>query len=180
MKELQELIEIAAKKGAEVALATIEKERAKDRAEVVDRRLHNTKLLLRNYRMFKAHVENAVYEIEEEFETPEQIMADLMKPGEGSMFVESIKRSVARTAAMVEHIEAMTGLYQAYCYMTGKEEDERRWRIIYNLYLSEDPKSVEEIADEENVVVRTVYRDVDTACERIAALIFGIDGIKRK
>jgi hypothetical protein len=180
MKELQELIELAAKTGAEVALKTMEKERQADKRELVDRRLHNTKLLLRNYRMFKAHVDNAVYEIEEEYETPEQIMADLMKPGEGSMFVESIKRSVTRTAIMLEHIEAMTGLYQAYCHMTGKEEDERRWRIIYYLYLSEEPKSVEEIAADEYVTERTVYRDVDTACERIAALIFGIDGIKRK
>jgi hypothetical protein len=36
------------------------------------------------------------------------------------------------------------------------------------------------LAKDEGVVTRTIYNDVDVACERIAALMFGIDGIKRK
>ena len=176
----RQVIELAAKTAVETTLKTIEKERAKDRAKMADRRLHNTKLLLKNYRIFKTFVENANYEIEEQYETPEQIMSELMKPGEEKMFVESIKNSVARTAVMINHIESMTGLYKTYCSMSGKEEDPRRWRIIYNLYLSENPKSIDDIAVEEYIDRRTVFRDVNTACEQIAALIFGIDGIKKK
>ena len=42
------------------------------------------------------------------------------------------------------------------------------------------PLTVAGLADREGVVERTIYKDVDAACEKIAALMFGIDGIKRK
>lgn len=183
MDELKELLleaaRIGAEAGAKAAMEKLDKERSADRTEFADRRLHNTKLLLRNYRMFKTYVANAVFEYQEEFETPEQIMADLMRPNSSTNFVDGIKRSVARTATMVTHMETMVGLYQAYCYMKGTPEEERRWRVIDGLYINDEPKTVEELADMEYVNARTIYRDIDIACERIAALMFGIDGLKK-
>jgi PleD family two-component response regulator len=149
---------------------------------MADRRLRNTKLLLRNYRVFRAHVENAVFEVEE-YESPEEILTDLMMPGRDStQFVESIKRSAARTATIVQHMETMMRLYQTYCITSGNAEDERRWRVINALYICEEDgrRTIPQLAKDEGVVTRTIYNDVDVACERIAALMFGIDGIKRK
>ena len=39
--------------------------------------------------------------------------------------------------------------------------------------------TVKELANDNFVTERTIYRDIDIASERIAALIFGIDGIKK-
>ena len=61
--EQQEIVKLAAVAGAKAAMETLEKERQRDRREMADRRLRNTKLLLRNYRMFCAHVDHAVYEV---------------------------------------------------------------------------------------------------------------------
>jgi hypothetical protein len=36
------------------------------------------------------------------------------------------------------------------------------------------------LAQAEGVVERTIYKDIDIACERIAALMFGVDGLKRR
>lgn len=177
----EEIIKLAAETGAKVAMETLEKERQRDRREMADRRLRNTKLLLRNYRTFLAHVDNAVYTVEDYGETAEEILEDLMMPGrDNSLFVESIKQSVARTATIVKHMKAMMDLYKAYCSMSGTPEDERRWRVVDGLYIGENRRSIPELAKDEGVVERTIYKDIDIACERIAALMFGVDGLKRR
>lgn len=178
----QDIVKLAAETGAKAAMETLEKERLRERRDMADRRLRNTKLLLRNYRVFCAHAANAVYEIDE-CESPDEILTDLMMPGrDNSQFVESIKRSAARTATIVKHMETMMQIYHAYCFTTGTAEDERRWRVVNALYICDDEgrMTIPELAKAEGVVERTIYKDIDIACERIAALMFGIDGIKRK
>lgn len=176
----EEIVRLAAEAGARAAMETLEKERQKERLEMSDRRLRNTKLLLRNYRVFKDHAANAVYEAESE-EDPMQIIQELMMPDKSpNLFVESIKRSVARTTTIVRHIETMLQLYQVYCFQYGTEEDERRWRVVEGLYVGDERLSTSDLAEREGVVERTIYRDIDIACERLSALIFGIDGIKKR
>ena len=181
----RDIVQLAAEAGAKAAMETLEKERQRDRKDMADRRLRNTKLLLRNYRIFRAHAENAVFEIEDVI-TPEEIIADLMMPGrDTTAFVESIKLSAARTATIVKHIELMMDLFQSYCFTLGSEEDQRRWRVVNELYIKdlapgERPISIPALAKEENVVDRTIYKDIDIAAERIAAFMFGIDGVKRR
>lgn len=178
--DIQEIIRIAAEAGAKAAMETLERERKVIKDRFADQRLYNTKLLLRNYRMFRAHVENAVYEAEES-ESPEEILADLMMRGsDQQLFVESIKRSVARTRTIVRHMATMIDLYKVYCFNSNTPEDLRRWRVVHALYVSDEVESsVSALADAEGVVARTIYKDIDIACERIAALMFGIDGIRK-
>ena len=179
-EQLALVSQLAADVGAKAALDRIEQERQQDRREMADRRLRNTKLLLRNYRLFKAHVENAVYEKVCD-ESPQDILEDLMMPGrDNTLFVESIKKSAARTAIIVEHMETMMRIYQAYCVTSGADDDLRRWRVVNGLYINDPRQSVAELAKAEGVVERTIYKDVDSACEKIAALMFGIDGLKRR
>ena len=176
----EEIIKLAAEAGAKAAMETLDRERQRDRQEMADRRLWNTKLLLKNYRSFVAHVANSVFTVDD-YMPLEEIWADLMMPGRDStLFVESIKQSVARTATIVKHMEAMMDLYKVYCTTIGTAEDERRWRIIDGLYINEERRTIKELAQEEGVVERTIYKDVDIACERIAALMFGVDGLKRR
>ena len=174
----KETIRIAAEAGARAAMDRLDKERAKECSERVDRRLHNTRLLLRNYKLFRQHAENAVFEAEQLEESVYDIL-DMMERNTGVGFVDSIKISVARTAVLVRHIEVMLGLYRTYCEGSSKPEDARRWRAIKARYIDEDEKNVLDIADQECVADRTVRRDIEEACEHLAALFFGIDGVKR-
>lgn len=174
----KETIRIAAEAGAKAAITQWEKERAKAADERVDRRLYNTRLLLKNYRLFKKHAENAVYEAEQLDESVYDIL-DMMERNTGNGFVDSIKNSVARTATLVRHIEVMLGLYRVYCEQSGRPEDIRRWRVAKALYIDDYPKTNQEIADQENVTDRTIRRDVEDVCEQLSALLFGIDGVKR-
>lgn len=177
---IADIATIAGQAGAKAFYETMQRENQQERESCHDRRLRNTKLLLSNYRMFKAHAENAVYTVDEASEDAYDII-DLMSDrfSNGNMFVESIKQSVARTVTIVHHINAMLGLYEVYCGSTGNPEDARRWDIISGLYIEDPPKTVKQLAYEHSVTERTVYRDIDDACEKIAALIFGIDGIRK-
>ena len=176
----QDIVRLAAEAGAKAAMETLNRERQRDRQEIADRRLWNTKLLLKNYRSFEAHVANSVFTVDD-YIPLEEIWDDLMMPGRDStLFVESIKKSVARTATIVKHMETMMDLYKTYCTTIGTVEDERRWRIINGLYISDERKSIKELAQAEGVVERTIFKDIDIACERIAALMFGVDGLKRR
>ena len=59
--QLKDIYEKAAAIGAKEALKAFEQERKKEFSSRSDRRLRNTKLLLRNYHMLKEHAQNSVF-----------------------------------------------------------------------------------------------------------------------
>ena len=95
------------------------------------------------------------------------------------MQVESIKTSVGRTQLIVEHVREMLRLYEISCERSKKPEDMRRYRIIKGLYLEENPKTIQEIADEEGIDISTAYKDLNAGIRRLTALIFGVDGLNQ-
>lgn len=182
---IERLSERAASIGARAGIEAFERAKRVANRDLTDRRLRNVKLLLRNYRAFKDHVENAVAEssLEDINETALEIL-ELMsdRASDGMVFVDSIKRSIARTRTIVEHIDVMLDLYKLYCERSTKPEEMRAYRCIFKLYLDRETIPVptpDEVADQEGIDVRTLYRDIDRASERLAALIFGIDGMKK-
>lgn len=177
MMQYQEIAKLAGEAGAKVALDTIEKEKHKSARERRDRRLRNTKLLLRNYRMLKAHCQNAVYQASQ-LEKNVDIL-DLMEHvfSQDELYVESVKRSAERTYLIVSHIDEMLRLYEIYCFTSDKPEDRRRFNTVHALYIDEAVMTVPEIAEKEGIDTRTVYKDIDAAAEKLTALIFGIDGL---
>lgn len=179
-----DVIKLAAEIGAKTAINIMEKERQKRLSERHNRKLRNTKLLLRNFRMFKLHSENAVAELQDIDEDAYQVFEEMMMSSErisnNSLFVESIKKSVARTRIIVTHVSDMLRLYEIYCSQSGKPEDTRRFRVISAMYIDDEPLDVPQIADIEGIDERTVYKDIDAAVNKLSALIFGIDGVKCK
>ena len=146
-----------------------------------DRRRASTKLLLRNYRSLIDHCESAIYDVSQvdDSETLEEILEMMMGNRGGGFRIESIRTSAVRTRIILDHINTMLDLYQIYCTKSPKEEDARRYRVIYWLYLSDEPRTIPELAEDEHTDKRTIYRDIDNAVERLTALLFGIDGLNQ-
>jgi len=71
----------------------------------------------------------------------------------------------------------MLGVYEVLCAKSDKPEDMRRYRIIKSLYIDDDKKSIDDIIKDEKIESRTVYRDINDACRKLGALIFGVDGL---
>ena len=146
-----------------------------------DKRKANTKLLLKHYRSLVEHCESATFTASQVDTDDGYSLAEILELINGNtsdrLKVESIRQSAIKTKIIIDHINTMINLYKSFCEQSPKDEDMRRYRVIYWLYLDEEPKTADELADEEYTEKRMIYRDVNIAVEQLTAFIFGIDGI---
>ncbi len=176
--ELREIYKEAAAIGAREALKTFEQERKKEYSGRADRRLRNTKLLLRNYHMLKEHAENSVFGRTQMKESALDILESMMSIYNDEIIIQSIKNSATRTAIIVSHIETMFGLYYSYCERSANREiDLRRYLVVWDMYMAEETLSAKEVAEKQNISKDSVYSDLRIGIERLTALIFGVDGL---
>lgn len=166
----------AARIGAKTAIEKLEEEKKNLYTKVVNKRLHNTKLLLKNYRMLKAHSENSIFGQSQMKESAADILCSMMNLYDDEVIVDAIKRSATRTAIMVSHIDNMIELYESYCQKSS-ELNKRRYKVVYDMYIANETLSVKQIADKQNMSKENVYSDLKIAIERLSSLIFGIDGL---
>lgn len=180
--ELEAIVRLASETAVESYRKELERQQEQDgkaRRERHHRVVNSAKMLLKNYRRFKKMTVSSVYgkdtSTNETLVELLELMQGIYRSGE--LEVVSIKDRVARTELMIEHIDAMLEVYKKDC--NRSPEGQRLYRVIYWMYLSEDEsKTAEDIAEMENVVVRTVFRDIKTAYEELAVLFFGIDGVR--
>lgn len=167
---------IAAEIASKTALDFYEKEKLREKKIHMDRRLHNTKRLMRNYREIKIHAEDSIASLAEMNNEDYSFFRNLMEDRTG-MDVSAIVASRAKSAIMLKHINTMLSAYREICYSSKRPEDARRYRVLESLCLCDVPVTVQEVAERENIDPRTVYKDFDVACEKMSALLFGIQWI---
>lgn len=181
------MLDIAIQKGVaagvQAAADRMEEERKRERKGRYDRRLHNTRLLLKSYRALKHHALGAVStgnQVNGIRENAVDILDSLDDERiDDTLYIESIKRSQQRTTIIIEHIDEMLRYWKIDCEQSGKDEAIRRYRIVYDTYIGPDQIGAEELAEREHIEKRTVYKDIKAAMRPLSALIFGIDGIKQ-
>ena len=189
-EKLQEAVklgtEIGAAVGADVgarsAVKAVERERKKFREQQYDRRFHNTKLLLQNYRHLNKHSENAIFEIEQAEEYDEtfiDIMEIMSSRGSDDFRIESIKCSAVRTKIIMTHVNRMIDIYGIMCDRSNREDDKRHFRILKAMYLDDTPTTAQAIAEREHIDKRTVYKDIDAVVSCLTTLLYGISGIEK-
>ena len=176
-------MEIAVQRGTEAgikaAMDYLTEERKQLKKGRYDRRLRNTRLLLKNYRFFRNYAKNAVYKASQLKENAVDILDGLDEYSfDDSLYIESIKKSQQRTLIILNHIDEMLRYYKIDCEQSGKDEELRRYRIIVAYYINDQRKSAEQIAEDEHIERRTLYKDINMALKPLSALIFGIDSMK--
>lgn len=194
MKELDEKLQAAvnlgvtigaaagAEVGAKAAVKAVERERKAYRKRQYDWKYQNTKLLLRNYRRLNAYYQNAIFSIEdaeEADESFEDIMRSMGRPADEEIFVESIQKNYLATRIIMTHVNKMLECYQIMCERSNRQDDKRHWRVLEEMYLSENYTTAEQIARQEHIDKRTVYKDIDVCAADLTALFFGVGGIER-
>ena len=157
--------------------------RRKASEKVMDKRLYNTRLLLKHYRDLKIHFENAVFEFDTKQAAAESTPGEIWKilnntATNEEVYIESIRKSAMRTMIIIQHIDRILGIYEAVCDKSGLESEKRQYRILTARYLDEHQSSIAEIADREHIHRRTAEKDLDAAIASVTALIFGVDAIK--
>lgn len=161
------------------AVAAIEAYRAekeKERAAFKDKRFNNTKLLLRKYKGLEAYTSNAIYETSQLLDDDTESILEAFGTDLNEVRqVQSIRKSVTVTKVIMEHCRVMLDCYRRKCESSSKPEIKRRWRVVYQMFLAEEPFTAQEIANVEHISLSMVYTVVDTACEELSTLFFGLD-----
>lgn len=142
-----------------------------------DRRLRNTKLLLRNYRMLKKGCEEAVWNREVAKRASEELDILMLMKGDDRCVVDAIRQSSEKTAVILAHVDRMIEVYKSFCYAHGDRE-KRRYRAVQIVYLNVTKLKMSEAAAKLGVTLPTLYSDLAVAEESLASLIFGVDGLK--
>ena len=178
-RAMEEGIQIGVEVGTAAAEKRLQEGRKEQRKGRYNRRLHNTRLLLANYRNLKDHASGAIFKGRQMKESALDILDGLDDERlEDNYYIESIKQTQQRTLIILAHIDKMVELYRISCEQSGKPEEIRRYRILYAAYLDPVRKTPEEIARENCVEKRTYYSDIGKAMKPLSALIFGIDGVR--
>lgn len=162
----------------ETVLRILKSDQIKKKEEDKDWRLRNTRLLLKNYRMLKAHcqegneeVEGTVKEWQEEFSEFGDV---LFRPEELSL--KSALLFKTKTRKMLNYFEIMFGTYGKFCEEQG-ELAKRRFDIISKMYISGYQYKVEQAMVLHGVEQRTIYKDISKAEEELSIFLFGVDSL---
>lgn len=112
-----------------------EQEKEEEKKHRYDRVLHNTELLMNNYRNFKQHI-TGVEELEDEIMENWVIDWD-----DDSKIIDQILITRARTETALKHIDNCLEYYKLKCEASDKEEVQRRYKVIKMLYIDEKKMS---------------------------------------
>ena len=176
-EQLEELLGKAAEIGANAGITRYQNEQKMSRKKKSDKRLRNTKLLLRNFRMLEMNAENSVFGRSQMGESAADILDDMMNLYNDQLIVDSIRDSATRTAIIIAHVRNMLEIYEICCERSSNELDIRRYDVLDKLYISDEAVSRKELAKKWGVSSDTTYADEKIAIERLSALIFGVDGL---
>ena len=124
--------------------------------EEFDVRYHDVKLLMRSYRMLKAHYAHT---------SPE------------TLEVNAICSMRRKTSLMMSHVDKMLSAYKAICYESERIEEKNRWDALYLRYITTERITIDSIAERLNIDKRTYFRYINYAMEDLAVLLFGIEAI---
>lgn len=175
-------IEEAIKIGIREGIKYIKEQEYHKTTKRYDRRLRNTRLLLKHYRELEAHnkiADSSTNKICEE--NAIDVLDDIEAIDDEEQYVQALSRTKIRTLIIVNHINRAMKYYESMCRSEGKSK-ERRYKIIKYMYIDsredDTTPSYEEAAEKFELNIRTVGRDIRLGIEDLAVLFFGIDGIK--
>lgn len=175
-EEVGRIAEIAAREASKVYREEQKKSEKKERnsADKVKR----TKKLLSDYRRLKREIpESDEFSIAEKVEKRWAFIRDLMgsayakKP---ESIIENEEKRRAENMYYIERIEKAVETYRQECEVSRKPEAMRCFREVYGYYMDEEEKTVAQIAKEECVSEKTVYKDIGNACKIISVYLLGV------
>lgn len=130
-----------------------------------EKELRNTKELLKNYRLLENHLDVELPSIDDD--TP-------LSRYELSLY--SLLGYRARSKEMMVFINEIIERYQMIC-MQGTPEQERRFKVIRNLYIDRPAMTRVRLAKRFGCDEKTIRRDERQAINELSVMIFGIDGL---
>ena len=132
-----------------------------------DKRLHNTRLLMRNYNNLKEHIKSKEDKVEIIVNIDDEINLK-----SDYVWLESVVRSKTRTAKMMKYVDDKI----KYLENKYKEKQEYEKFRAFELKFIEE-KTNEEIRGELNCGINMPKRWTDIIIKELSILLWGIDAI---
>ncbi|ECB9703788.1 hypothetical protein FL866_01985 [Listeria monocytogenes] len=133
-------------------------------------KLRNVKLLMTNYRLLKRYCND----VTDQIDVIEEVLSEL---GRESLILHSINDNKVKTQAMMKHVDNVLNVFQVNCE-NGNEEDQRRYKLLYEFHVKEPQLSTNRICEKYNISRASLYRELNRAYETIVILMFGIDSFE--
>lgn len=177
----EQIDQIAAIAGKE-AVSTFREEQAKaDRKRArEENKVRRTKKMLNSYRRIKSTLsDEEEFTEEEKIELRWEFIRDLMGAAKETLskserVIQDKEKRRQEDLYCIYRIEKATEMYREECEKSGSEEAMRRYRELSMMYLEDNPYTVQEIAEIENISDKTVYKDLGIACGIVAVYLLGI------
>lgn len=157
----------------DTVLKTYFREKKIEEKKEQDKRLRNTKLLLRNYQTFKRYSEKheGDKDIDRELSTQQLIL-------NSEDLVQSIRLTTERTLLMIQHLDKALQALDFICQQELLEDKAtgKQYEILKKRYVIGE--TVDAISSFYSIGERTVYKAIDAGAERLSVLLFGVYGLK--
>jgi hypothetical protein len=166
-------LEVIAKAAAVAAIEHFEKQQKLKVKEKQDRRLHNIKLLLKNYRGLVLHCKEIKDElIEIDSTSIQELDIDTITVES----IESIKASREKSLAMILFVQGKMNAYK----LSRSDEELKYFRVLEKKYLTSEKYSIKQIAESEHIERASVYRYLEKAIDDLPVIFFGVEAIEFK
>lgn len=175
-EEVNRIAAIASKEAVKVFRAEqikADKKRAKE-----ENKERKTKKMLQAYRRMKSTLsDEAEFTEEEKAELRWKFVEDLMGNSnemKSEIGVINNEKKRQENRYCIHCIDNAIRMYKEECSKTSSEELKRRCRELCAMYIDEEQKSVQDIAAEENISEKTVYKDIGIACSIVSIYLLGM------
>lgn len=158
-KIIDELIDKAVKK----AIKEYSKEQ---KLEYRKKALHNTKMLLKNYKDIKNSIDEAVSEAK-------QLEQDFMILDESDeLYIESIKRSKLRSLIVIAHIDKALDIVQNKCTQKGVPDKYEAFASCMFDGMSYEDAAVQYLSSK-----TSISRWINEITREVSVHLFGVEGV---
>lgn len=167
---VEEVTRIATQQAIEIFNAQKQEELQREK----DKRLHNTKLLLKHYQEFKLYTDKTKGTTTSRLTADEKSIWATITFGDDDEIINSIKVTTKRTVAMVRYIDKALETLE---FMYKQENNERDFNILKKRYM--ESWTISRLAEFYHSHERNVYKVLDSVTERLSILLFGIYGVDK-
>lgn len=165
--ERDETIALAVQAGVEAAIKYIDAEHKNARERNRKAAIKRTRFFLKNYRRIQKYAQS----------TPPALIQSEDAWFDDVIVIGGTKMTRRRAMMVFRHILEAMLYFQTDCERSGKKQKMRQYRVIKARFIDEPGQLVREIAEQEDVEERVIYRDIEDAIGSIAVILCGIDGL---
>lgn len=175
-EQLNSIAAIAAEKAVEVYRS--EEKKSQKRRDNENVRI--TKKKLQSYRRVKASLAETVeFTEDEKIEYRWSFIRDFMGSDLSGLQriddrIKSFENKRKRDMFEIQMIDRAMELYKKEADKSSSDEFRRRYRELYAMYIGDEVLTVKDIAENESISEKIVYRDLGIACNIVSVYLLGM------